>query len=110
MIKTRFALKFWSGKRHLPSENQMINDMHEQTELHWKRGNPKRQSHFLGITQSEYFDQLSQVADIENMPKVIEDIYFDASIGFYTQQQIFREYQYILLNDEQFSKKRYYGY
>ncbi|XP_055306207.1 senecionine N-oxygenase-like isoform X2 [Sitodiplosis mosellana] len=62
----------------LPPKSEMLKDMQTQLQNHYKKGYRKRLTHFLGPEQKEYFDQLAEMADIENIPEVMSDMHFIA--------------------------------
>lgn len=36
--QVRFAMKFLSGEKTLPTKTEMLNDMNEQMQKHWAKG------------------------------------------------------------------------
>lgn len=102
----RFAMKFISGQKKFPSKYEMFADMNEQMEKHWKKGYNKFKSHFLGPEQVEYFKQLSETADVQNVPKVIVDMEFDSGKTQKILPYSFRNYKYTITDDETFVKEK----
>lgn len=50
-LQVRFALKFFSGKKALPSQKEMMEDTDREMQERWKRGYKKRQAHMMGADQ-----------------------------------------------------------
>lgn len=100
-------MKFLSGEKKLPSKPDMLSDMHKQLENHWKKGYRKHYSHYLGPEQKEYFTQLSETAEIENIPDVIAAMHFDSRTTMVREPAGFRKYKYTILDDKTFTKEKY---
>lgn len=107
MKQVRFALKFFSGEKKLPSKSEMMSDMHKQLETHWKKGYRKHYSHYLGPEQKEYFKQLSEIAGIENVPEVIAAMHSDSRATMVREPANFRKYKYTIIDDKTFTKEKY---
>lgn len=106
LFKVRFALKFISGAKKLPSKSEMLSDEQTQTRIHLNKGYSKRRTHFLGPEQHYYFEQLSKAAEIENAPDVISAIFVDSQITMAHTPSQFRNYRYIIIDDKTFKKEK----
>lgn len=84
----------------------MINDMRIQTQIHWNKGYQKRNTHWLGEEQSDYFKQLSETAGIENVPDVLPAMHYDSRMSMGKDPSDFRNYKYIIVDDKTFKKER----
>lgn len=97
-------MKFISGEKKLPSKYDMLNDMWTQTENHWNKGYRVHYSHYLGAEQKEYYKQLADTANIENIPEVIGNIHWDSHFDALNNPTGYRNYKYIILDDVNFIK------
>lgn len=99
-------MKFLTGEKKLPSKSEMLKDMHIQLENHYRKGYRKRLTHFLGSEQKEYFNQLAQMADIENIPKVMSDMHFTARTTMLKEPQQYQNYKYTIIDDKTFIREK----
>lgn len=82
----------------------MLLDMRAQTQIHWDKGYPKKKTHFLGPEQGNYCKQLSETAEIENIPDTLLAI-FNNHIETHTKQPFkFRKYRYIVIDGKKIDK------
>lgn len=106
-MQVRFALKFLSGAKALPSKETMLMDMRANTQIHWNKGYKKHQTHYMGPEQSDYYRQLAEAADIENVPNVYSAIHFNSRQTMVTDPLNYRKYRYHIVDDKTFTKERY---
>lgn len=76
-----------------------------QTQIHWNKGYRKRYTHYLGPNQKEYYKQLSETAEIENIPDVLCAMHFDSDHELLCNTAEFRKYKYIIIDDKTFTKE-----
>lgn len=101
----RFALKFISGAKELPLKSDMLLDMRAQTQIHWDKGYPKKKTHFLGPEQRDYCKQLSETAEIENIPNVVLAIFNDHFENVKKNPTAnFRKFRYTVIDENTFHK------
>lgn len=98
-------MKFLSGAKKLPSKYDMLNDMWTRTENHWNKGYRVHYSHFLGPEQKDYYKQLADAADIENIPDVIPNIHWNSHDEAIANPNGYRNYKYTILDDTNFIKE-----
>ncbi|XP_031632720.1 dimethylaniline monooxygenase [N-oxide-forming] 3-like [Contarinia nasturtii] len=79
-LQARFALKFISGKKKMPTKKAMEKDLEKQMKELQKKGVPKHKTHHLGLEYKNYFDDLASTAGIANVPKVYADILKDGLV------------------------------
>lgn len=101
----RFVMKFLTGEKQLPSRSEMLKDMHTQLENHYKKGYRKRLTHFLGSEQKEYYDQLAEIADIDNIPEVLSKMHYDARRTMLRDPEHYQQYKYTVIDDKTFIKE-----
>jgi len=106
-LQVRFALKFISGAKKLPSKAEMLKDMRAQTQIHWNKGYRKHQTHFLADEQREYFVQVAETAEIKNLPLVLSQMHFDSRVTMSKSPKDYRKYRYTIVDDKTFTKERY---
>lgn len=106
-LQARFALKFISGAKTLPSKEAMLTDMRANTQIQWNKGYKKHQTHYLGAEQKEYYRQLAETAEIENLPDVVAAIHFDSRQTMAKDPLNYRKYRYHIVDDKTFTKERY---
>lgn len=82
----------------------MLLDMRAQAQIHWNKGYPKYKTHDLGTEQRYYCKQLSDTADIENLPAVVQAIYENHLETHEKEPYTFRQYRYILIDEKTFDK------
>lgn len=97
-------MKFLSGEKQLPSRQEMLEDMWAQVEHHWNKGYRRHQTHVLGPEQKEYYQQLADLAEIENIPDVVADIHRNSSECSKVDPLGYRNYKYIILDDHTFDR------
>lgn len=107
MKKMRFVMKFLTGEKKLPSKSEMLEDMHIHLEKHHRNGYRKRLTHFLGPEQKEYFNQLTQMAEIENIPEVMSDMHFVARNTMLKEPEQYQNYKYTIIDDKTFIREKY---
>lgn len=71
----------------------MLNDQQEETDAHWSLGYPKRKTHLLYPIERKYFEQLSNLADIENVPNILDAVAIDQINDLIEQPTEFRKYR-----------------
>lgn len=83
----------------------MLNDTNEQMQKHWNKGYRLQYSHFLGVEQSDYFKQLSETAEIENIPAVIPAMHAESRATMARAPSQFRKYKYSIIDNNTFTKE-----
>lgn len=86
-------MKFISGEKKLPSKDEMLLDFQSQV------SNYCNKNHFLAANRREYYTELAEDADIEDIPDIILDIYHDSAHTFLNSITQFRNYKYIINNN-----------
>lgn len=72
----------------------MLKDLADESQAHWNRGYPKAKTHYMINEQREYFDQLSKVADIQNIPGIFNYFMADILRNLEEQPTQFRQFKY----------------
>lgn len=105
-LQVRFAMQYITGAKKLPSTSEMLTDMRAVTQIHWNKGYPKRNTHFLGPEQKEYFDDLAGTAGIVNLPPVLAAIHFDCRQSMMKMPAEFRKFKYTVVDEKTFKKEK----
>lgn len=106
-LQAHFALKFISGAKILPPKEVMLQDMRANTQMHWNKGYRKHQTHYLGPEQKEYYRQLAEIAEIDNLPDVLAAMHLDSRQTMARDPLNYRKYRYHIVDDKTFTKERY---
>lgn len=85
----------------------MLRDQQNAAEALWNKGYPKRKTHSIVSIQREYFNQLSELADIENVPTILDAVAAEAIIDLRDQPTEFRKYKFTIIDDKTFTKVKY---
>lgn len=72
----------------------------------WNKGYPKAKTHDVAVDQKVYQKQLSDLADIKNLPDVFYDMFFDIVEGLTDYPTQFRKYRYTIIDDHTYVKER----
>lgn len=99
-------MKFLTGEKKLPSKSEMYADMQIQLQKHWGKGYGKRYTHYLGVEQKEYFNDLAQTGEVEAIPEVMADMHFDSRATMKKAPSQFRKYKYTIIDDKTFTKEK----
>lgn len=99
-------MKFLTGGKTLPSKSEMLTDMQIELQKHRGKGYGKRYTHYLGVEQKEYFKQLADTAEVEEIPEVLADMHFDSRATMKSAPSQFRKYKYIIIDDKTFTKEK----
>ncbi|XP_031628462.1 senecionine N-oxygenase-like isoform X1 [Contarinia nasturtii] len=97
-LQARFALKFISGLKQLPSNEKMLKDMQYQALVRLFEGYPQNRPHLLGAGQRDYYKDLANTAEIESIPEVITDIFKDSILNS-KLLHYYRNIKYIISED-----------
>ncbi|KAL9703670.1 hypothetical protein quinque_007188 [Culex quinquefasciatus] len=106
-LQSRFCIKFFSGSKELPSQEEMWADNRRDEEERAARGLLGKAAHMLdGDLQQRYYDELARVADIEPLKPVLTKLY-DACITEKRNNMLtYRSNVYRIIDDENFVKIR----
>lgn len=103
-LQVRFALKFLSGEKKLPTKDEMMQDSLANAKVHWMNGYPKSKTHYLIPIQDDCQRQLATTADIENIPDVYLKINSDILNSLINHPTEFRNFKYFIVDECNFTK------
>lgn len=103
-IQLRFCLTFMTGRKVLPSKEDMLNDTDAVMKERWQGEVPKRKAaHGLGSYQKEYFRSLAEVAGIEPLKPVVLKMYDENRRNQLSDKfSRYRDYKFTVIDDEDF--------
>lgn len=92
-------MKFISGAKKLPSKSEMMKDVEVQK--------TKKRLIQTVSDQMEYAKELSELAEIKNVPDVILTIGYETAKARNMAPYEFRKYKYIIIDDKTYKKEKY---
>lgn len=102
-LQIRFCLTFMTGRKVLPSREEMFDVTEEEMNERWQRGISKRKAHILGTNYQEaYYKDLATTAGIVPIKPVVVKMY-ERSRRIKEEDLInYRRYKFTVLDDENF--------
>ncbi|XP_037025033.1 senecionine N-oxygenase-like [Bradysia coprophila] len=105
-LQSRFCLSFMTGKKALPTKEEMIEDTETDLNDRWKRGLPKRKAHMMGLNvQAQYYADLATTAAVEPIKPVIPRMHIHAGMSRQRDFVNFRSNKYHVIDDETFEAR-----
>lgn len=84
----------------------MLEDQMVETQMQRNKGYSIAKTHDIARDQKEYQKQLSELADIKNLPEVFYAMFFDVSSGLHEHPTQFRKFRYTIIDDHTFIKEK----
>lgn len=103
-LQTRFCLTFMTGRRRLPSRQEMQEDQDKEMNERWSKGLKQHQAHIMGADQNAYYQELSSEANIEPLKTVLTKLHNLSSLRFLDDLIHFRREIFRIIDDETFVK------
>lgn len=104
MLKVRFALKYISGAKKLPSKSEMLEDLQRRSAVCNVNSDIEDCNQIGKVNAAEYSKILTEEAGIERIPPVLLAINIDSIETLSTNPLELRKYKYIIIDDETFKK------
>lgn len=105
-LQARFCLQFMTGRKKLPSRNQMLEECENDLKARWARGLPPRKAHLMGLDiQAEYYRDLAATAEIKPIKPVIAKMAKFANLSRDRDFINFRRLKYFIVDDETFETR-----
>lgn len=102
-LQIRFALTFMTGRKSLPSREDMLKDMNRDMNARWARGLTAKKAHSMGKDyQDMYFAELAMSAEVKPIKPVILKMYNRNRENQVKDFQNYRKYKFTILNEENF--------
>lgn len=101
-LQVRFCLTFMSGRKTMPSCDEMLKDTEAEMTERFKQLK-RAKAHFLGVERhAQYYEEIASIAGIEPIKPVIIKI-FNQSFGKYFENfKTFRNFNYKIIDDENY--------
>ncbi|TDG38220.1 hypothetical protein AWZ03_015358, partial [Drosophila navojoa] len=103
-LQARFVFSYFYGKNQLPSAKEMTEETVNKVKSLLAQGYKKRQAHMLGNNQMQYFTELANTAQIENIKPVMAKLHSESSNLFNENLLHFREDIFKIIDSETFVK------
>ncbi|CRK89036.1 CLUMA_CG002498, isoform A [Clunio marinus] len=102
-LQIRFCLTFMTGKKQLPSREEMLKDTEKDMKERWTRLKPHK-GHALGMDKHEaYYAEIARTAGIEPLKPVLGKMFNRSFTQFTSDFNNFRKEVYEVVDDENFS-------
>ncbi|KAG5680250.1 hypothetical protein PVAND_009772 [Polypedilum vanderplanki] len=102
-LQIKFCMQYWSGRKNLPSREEMLQDIQEDFKTRNITENLHK-AHYLGFAKHGlYFDDLAKTSGIEPLKQVLVDLSTHQVQHAFENYKTFRFYNYKVLNDFEFS-------
>lgn len=103
-LQVRFCLTFMTGRKTLPSREQMIDDLNNDKKIQFiERELPKKKFHLMGIGyHDKYYQALADTAEIKGVKPVIIKMFEKGLCLSLFNYEGFRNEKFKVLNDENF--------
>lgn len=101
-IQSRFFLTFMTGRKNLPSKQEMLEHHKAEMDGRWSRGFRKHQAHLMGEDQHVYYKSVAEAASIEPLKPVISKLHDFSSQRFLDDLVNFRKEVFRVVDDETF--------
>lgn len=99
-LQARFCLTFMTGRKQMPSKQEMLDDLERETAALKAKGLSKSQMHNFGpAIQASYFDDLAVFAEIEPIKPVISAMFTKAIDKLVSDTANFRKVNYKIIDD-----------
>lgn len=102
-FQIRFCLSFMTGRKQLPSKEQMFQELNDEINERKERGLSKKLFHYMGPgVQDKYLAQLSDAADIQPAKPVICKLFAKGLCNLLQNSSDFRKERFRIIDDETF--------
>ncbi|XP_055596845.1 uncharacterized protein LOC129746927 [Uranotaenia lowii] len=102
-LQVRFVLAYWTGRKSLPSRQEMLADTEKDIAERRSRGIPKKCMHkMMDDFQARYYEDLATTADLKPIKPVVIKL-FDQCVDRLREDCLgYKDDFYEVLNDEEF--------
>lgn len=104
-LQVRFCLTFMTGRKVLPSKDEMLTDTKREMEENRDKGMKESTAHFLGSFQGRYYNDLASLAGIEPIKPVMLKIYQESHRTKEDDFMSYQDYNFTVVDDENFEVK-----
>lgn len=104
-LQARFCLTFITGRKPLPSREEMMKDFEDDMASRWSRGLPKKKAHVMADMQDEYYVDLATTAGIKPIQPVMAKMHKMTNINRDRDFLNFRRKKFTIIDDETFETR-----
>lgn len=102
-LQIKFCLQFWTGRRQLPSRDEMLTEIDDDFRARNIHKN-KHEAHFLGLDKHEaYYNEIADTAGIAAMKPVFVKMFNHNFTHAFDNFLTFRHFNYKILNENEFT-------
>jgi len=106
-LQIQLFLKYLSGKKTLPTKEEMLKITNEEMEIRWKNGLTKKQAHMMGLDLlGDYYKDVCTLAGIPPVKPYMMEIYSENQRDLKRDHIRFREINFTIIDDEHFVKDK----
>lgn len=91
----------------MPSKDEMWKDLRDDIQTQMNKTLGKLNVHDFVIAQRKLFNELSELANIENVPDVFDASAIDVITEFIQHRSEFRKYKFNIIDEKNYTKERY---
>lgn len=102
-LQLRFVLTFMTGRKQLPSKEEMLADTEQEIAERKERGLPLKKFHFMGIgVHEKYYEDMSKLAEVTPIKPVLSKIFGKGLCNLLHNSKNFRNDVFKIIDDENF--------
>lgn len=102
-LQIRFCLTFMTGRKELPSREELLQDSEDDMNRRWQRGLSKTKAHSMGAGyQDQYFAELASTAGVDPVKPVVLKMFDENKRNQSRDFANYRRYTFRALDDESF--------
>ena len=98
----KLVVSLLSGRVSLPSEAAMFEDMRSEQAARLNEGMPARYAHTMGGKQWPYNDDLADLGDFQQIPRVIQTLYEAVHVTRTSSLPTYKNKRYELIDENDF--------
>jgi dimethylaniline monooxygenase (N-oxide forming) len=104
-LQIKFCLQYWSGRKQLPSKEDMLKEVDEEFEKkNIRNGENHHKAHYLSVDggPEKYYQDLAETAEISPMKPVFIKMYNHDFMHIFADFRTFRSFKYRVVDDYEF--------
>ncbi|KAK3086070.1 hypothetical protein FSP39_013045 [Pinctada imbricata] len=103
-MQVKFFVATLDGTFKLPSKEKMLEDTEIDFKTRQEQGLPRRYAHTMGTRQWSYNDELADLANIERIPKVVQNLYDGVHVMRVKDIANYKKINYELIDSETYKE------
>lgn len=106
-LQVRFCLTFMTGRKKIPSKEQMMAEYEADMESRWQRGLAKKKAHYMGAEiQEEYYAKLAEKSETKPLKSCIPKMHTQSLLNRKEDFEGFRKVKFEIVDDDNFKMTR----